>query len=483
MPTSENQERIKVNKQQLEQRFKQELLASNVKRMVLFCAIYAAFELVALLATNNSHQVLAALYGPGFWMGLNVVAICLGVLLGILCALVEVGLVRNPKTQNSIVQSALSILIAMQIILCAFELNTTFFLHNFLVFIMMLGFIPLLSHKRSVLSLVIFIVLSWASCLLAPVLFASSGLLPEGLGALPLAFEDGMQNNGLMLVVPLIIIASFVVSWGNYNQAKKTIDAKLALEQREIEIKDTVEERTAELREEARRAEASNQSKTRFLTRVSHELRTSMTTISGMAFLAKESTDAQSRQESLEAIEQASRKLKNVVDNILDNTIIDMSSSEDEFDQDFDLLIADAALPGPQEEPVAAPDLSGHKLLIVEDLATNRLVLKEFLKQTNATIEEAENGREALEMFSNSPEHYYSFIFMDLLMPEMNGHDATRAIRKMERSDALAIPIVAVSANAFKEDIEASLAAGMDGHIAKPIEQSIIFSTLIERLA
>jgi len=86
-------------------------------------------------------------------------------------------------------------------------------------------------------------------------------------------------------------------------------------------------------------------------------------------------------------------------------------------------------------------------------------------------------------MFAASPQNHYSFIFMDLLMPEMNGYDATRAIRKMERSDAAEIPIVAVSANAFKEDIEASLAAGMDVHLAKPVEQATIFRVLIERLS
>ena len=93
-------------------------------------------------------------------------------------------------------------------------------------------------------------------------------------------------------------------------------------------------------------------------------------------------------------------------------------------------------------------------------------------------IDCAETGQQAVERFAASPESYYDLVFMDIRMPVMDGHDATRAIRALNRKDARQVPIVAMSANAFAEDIQAAENAGMDGHLPKPIDLTLLRDTL-----
>ena len=95
-------------------------------------------------------------------------------------------------------------------------------------------------------------------------------------------------------------------------------------------------------------------------------------------------------------------------------------------------------------------------------------------------VDHAENGRIALEMFSESAEHFYDCILMDMRMPEMDGLEATRQIRALGRGDANEIPIVALTANAFEEDVQRSLQMGLNAHLSKPIEPDILYATLIK---
>ena len=94
----------------------------------------------------------------------------------------------------------------------------------------------------------------------------------------------------------------------------------------------------------------------------------------------------------------------------------------------------------------------------------------EIIGATGAEVECASDGREGLNRFGTMPEGYFDIIFMDIQMPVMNGYEATRAIRKLPKSDALSVPIVALSANSFAEDINASRGAGMNEHMTKPLE-------------
>lgn len=112
----------------------------------------------------------------------------------------------------------------------------------------------------------------------------------------------------------------------------------------------------------------------------------------------------------------------------------------------------------------------GRRILLAEDNEINREIAEEIIGSTGVKVESAVNGREALEMFERHPKNYYDLIFMDIQMPVMNGYDASRAIRQLHRSDARQIPIIAMTANAFAEDVVASRRAGMNEHIAKPLD-------------
>lgn len=115
-------------------------------------------------------------------------------------------------------------------------------------------------------------------------------------------------------------------------------------------------------------------------------------------------------------------------------------------------------------------DFGGITVLLAEDLSFNAEIAAEFLNEANVKVEFAENGAEAVRMFGESEQGHYSLIFMDIQMPELDGYGATRQIRALNRADAREIPIIAMTANAFIEDIEHSIDSGMNGHIAKPIE-------------
>ena len=124
--------------------------------------------------------------------------------------------------------------------------------------------------------------------------------------------------------------------------------------------------------------------------------------------------------------------------------------------------------------------LHGSKILLVEDNETNMESAKELLEAEGATVVTAENGKIALNLFSESRVNSFDAILMDIKMPVMNGLEATRAIRSLDRSDAKITPIIALTANAFEEDVRASLAAGMNEHLTKPIEISYVIKTLIK---
>ncbi|MDD3411340.1 MAG: response regulator, partial [Eubacteriales bacterium] len=106
-----------------------------------------------------------------------------------------------------------------------------------------------------------------------------------------------------------------------------------------------------------------------------------------------------------------------------------------------------------------------------------------LLAKQGMTTEHAENGQIGLEMFAQSPERYYDLVLMDIRMPVMNGLEATRAIRALpNRRDAAAVPIVAMTANAFDSDIQQSLSAGMNAHLAKPIEPGKLYEELARQI-
>lgn len=124
--------------------------------------------------------------------------------------------------------------------------------------------------------------------------------------------------------------------------------------------------------------------------------------------------------------------------------------------------------------------LKGRRVLMAEDIIINAEIMKQLIQLRDAEIEHAQNGKIAVEMFTNHPEGYYDAILMDVRMPEMDGLEATKAIRATARPDAKRIPIVALTANAFDEDVQRSLQVGMNAHLSKPVEPEHLYQTLEE---
>ncbi len=135
------------------------------------------------------------------------------------------------------------------------------------------------------------------------------------------------------------------------------------------------------------------------------------------------------------------------------------------------MVAGDSVQEDNDEAPVASEfDFSSIRVLLVEDNDLNREIASEILKETGMKIEEAENGKQAVDMFLSAPEKYYDLILMDIQMPVMNGYDATVAIRSLGKKESQSIPIIAMTANAFYEDVNAAISVGMNEHIAKPLD-------------
>lgn len=138
---------------------------------------------------------------------------------------------------------------------------------------------------------------------------------------------------------------------------------------------------------------------------------------------------------------------------------------------------------GSRSEPVrqfklSDADYSGKRILLVEDNELNREIAVEIIGSTGVSIDTAVNGLDAVNIVSRSPEGFYQMILMDIQMPVMDGYEATRQIRSLKRSDISGMPIIAMTANAFSEDVTNALKAGMNYHLAKPIDISALMSVL-----
>ena len=133
----------------------------------------------------------------------------------------------------------------------------------------------------------------------------------------------------------------------------------------------------------------------------------------------------------------------------------------------------------------AAPDMPGEEVsveglhvLIAEDLELNAEVLTDLLDMEGISSERAENGQIAVDMISNRGENHFDAILMDMRMPVMDGPTAAREIRRLDRSDTKTLPIIALTANAFEEDVRQCLSAGMNEHLSKPVNIEDLVSTL-----
>ncbi len=145
------------------------------------------------------------------------------------------------------------------------------------------------------------------------------------------------------------------------------------------------------------------------------------------------------------------------------------------------LPLAENAYDTPEEEPPA--DLHGLHLLMAEDNELNREIAVTLLEEQGATITTAENGREAVELYQTSPQGTFDAVLMDVMMPEMNGLEATRAIRAYEHCPPESgIPIIAMTANVFADDVKACLEAGMNSHVGKPLDMQVLAAEICRQV-
>lgn len=144
--------------------------------------------------------------------------------------------------------------------------------------------------------------------------------------------------------------------------------------------------------------------------------------------------------------------------------------------------------PGQQDESLTGAaaaanfDFSGLTFLLVEDHPINQMVAELILEKTGAAVVIAANGADGVEKFTAAPPGTFAAILMDIQMPVMNGYEAALAIRASRLPQSQSVPIIAMTANAFAEDIKNSLAAGMNAHITKPIDPQKLYETLAEYL-
>lgn len=181
---------------------------------------------------------------------------------------------------------------------------------------------------------------------------------------------------------------------------------------------------------------------------------------------------------------------KNIID-LMGGTInvITAPNEGTEFVIDLTFRLSDKKIencPAASEKTIdtapPAPDFSSMRLLLVDDVMVNREIAAKILRHFGFTVDTAENGKEAVDMVSASEAGFYSAVLMDIQMPVMDGHEATRQIRALADRRLADIPIIAMTANAFSEDVQKAKEAGMNAHVAKPIDMNILKETLTEIL-
>ena len=246
------------------------------------------------------------------------------------------------------------------------------------------------------------------------------------------------------------------------DENRDQIDAiGLSFSNVDAETRATLEQNRA-LSDALKAAEEANAAKAAFLSNMSHEMRTPMNAIIGFTDIAMREPSASAEvKRYLAKIDTAAQHLLEMINEILDMPRIDANTGA-----------------GPEGEDASSADLHGRRILLAEDMPVNAEIMVMTLGMRGIEVDVAENGRVAVDMFAGHPAWHYDAILMDMRMPEMDGLQATRAIRAMDRADASEIPIIAITANAFDEDVERSLQAGLNAHLSKPVEPDVLFRTL-----
>lgn len=217
-----------------------------------------------------------------------------------------------------------------------------------------------------------------------------------------------------------------------------------------------------------------SQQKLAFFSEMSHEMRTPMNGILGMSMISKAENDVAVLHHNIDEIESSGRQLLSLINQTLAYQTPEKLVSPLPAAESGEAQLSSGAL---------FPELEGKHILLCEDHPLNAEITKRIVQRVGCSTEVMENGRLGLERFAAAGDDYFDAILMDIRMPVMDGLEAARRIRGLERKDAKEIPIIAITANSYEEDKNATREAGMNAHLTKPVEPQILYRTLCEEIA
>ena len=260
-------------------------------------------------------------------------------------------------------------------------------------------------------------------------------------------------------------------------EKKEKYNAQLLAHAEEVRVRDVDRYlRMGQKLQQALANEASaNHTKTRFLANMSHNIRTPINGILGMLTIVDTCRDNKDKMDDcLAKIDVSAKHLLSLVNDVLDMTKLERDTFTLESKPfNLDRVCIEAA-----EKTPPAGDLRGKRLLVVEDNELNMEIAEFMLKSTGAEVVPVFDGESAVKAYAQAAPGTYQAILMDLMMPVMDGYAATRAIRSSGRPDAGTIPIIAMSANAYAEDVQKCLDTGMNAHISKPLYKDVMLETI-----
>ena len=271
----------------------------------------------------------------------------------------------------------------------------------------------------------------------------------------------------LVAACAFTILCSGFFVWYRSRRTRAMYEFELRTNERLSEVNQELEKAKKAAEEAFHIAEEANQSKSRFLSNMSHDMRTPMNAIVGFTtLLDNESKNPKKVQEYTKKIAFSSQHLLGLINDVLDMSKIEAGKMKltleeenmDEIIENIDALVRTQMV------------LRRQKFEIIVEL----------LKMEGAECTVCENGQLAVETFTASEENTINLILMDVQMPVMNGYEATKAIRSSGHPMAETIPIIAMTANAFVEDIHDALDAGMDVHVAKPVDMKVLKETVAQ---
>lgn len=276
-----------------------------------------------------------------------------------------------------------------------------------------------------------------------------------------------IRTFALVAACAFAILCSGLFVWYRSRRTRAMYEFELRTNERLSEVNQELEKAKKAAEEAFHIAEEANQSKSRFLSNMSHDMRTPMNAIVGFTtLLDNESKNPKKVQEYTKKIAFSSQHLLGLINDVLDMSKIEAGKMK--------LTLEEENMDGIIEN--------------IDALVRTQMVLRrqkfeiivELLKMEGAECTVCENGQLAVETFTASEENAINLLLMDVQMPVMNGYEATKAIPSSGHPMAETIPIIAMTANAFVEDIHDALDAGMNAHVAKPVDMQVLKETVAQ---